>query len=385
MNNILEFSQCANCGACYNICPVNAISVRADTLFYQLHVEEDKCIRCGKCKAVCPVNRPSEGKVPRMAYSMIHKNTKTVRTSSSGGVFSAIAEEILKRGGIVFGAAYADNFRSVKMCSTEQVPLEKLKVSKYVESEVGETFREVKERLERSQEVLYSGAPCQIAGLKRYLGKEYDNLFTCDFSCGGFPSHKIYGEYLDSICQKLGSDTITEVNFRPKIYGWNNHAIRICTENGRQYVRSAGADPYFDCFTGSHAKYSVREYCLECSFGASHSSDIILADFWMHMRISNVRNDNKGISLVIANSEKGEHMMNMLSRRMAVTVLDLNSAGYNLKCNHSNEERRIGRAEFLRKCEKNGFVPVVSHYKLKSHKMFLIKYRIKKALGKTQG
>ena len=385
MNNIMDFSKCANCGACYNICPVNAICVDANSLFYTLTVDEELCIHCGKCKNICPVNSPMQQPAPLAAYSAIHYDKELLLTSSSGGVFIAIATEILNKGGVVFAAAYTPDFRCVEICSTEQVPVDSLKVSKYVESLVGDTFQQVKAYLEESREVLYCGAPCQIAGLKRYLNKEYKTLLTCDFSCGGFPSHKIYADYLDKISQKLHSKELIEVNFRPKTYGWNNHAIRIRAKNGRQYVRNAQADHYLDLFIGEHRKYSVRDYCLECQFGASHSSDIILADFWKHRSISNILNNNKGISLIIANSEKGKAMIDILSKHMAITVLDLESASYNLKPNQYSTKNRCARERFLQTYKNEGFSKSVRMHRLKNHSTFVIKYTIKKLLGKTQG
>lgn len=177
MNNISEFNKCANCGSCYNICPKNAISVLPDDLFYKLSVDEDKCTGCGICKNVCPVNIPKRAQNIMSAYAVVHNNEKIVKESSSGGAFSALAEWIIDRGGVVFGAAYSKDCTCVEMSFTEKVKLDDLRRSKYVESKVGYTFREVKTLLDGGKYVLYCGAPCQIAGLKRYLRKEYETNY----------------------------------------------------------------------------------------------------------------------------------------------------------------------------------------------------------------
>ncbi len=383
MNNISDFTQCSNCGACYNACPVGAISVREDGLFYHVAVDEAKCISCGLCKKVCPVNTPQQVQKPLAAYAAIHRDAHVVKVSSSGGVFTAIAERVLKQGGVVFGAAYSNDCRSVEMASTENKTLEELRRSKYVESKVGMSFQEVKHHLvKQNRYVLYCGSPCQIAGLKRYLRKDYEKLITCDFSCGGMPSHRLYAEYLDNIEKKLGA-AVCEVNFRPKIYGWSTHAMQIKATNGRKYKKVYTADPYFDCFIGGHMKYSVREYCLSCQFADNHYADIILADLWKLQLWKNADNSNQGVSLIIANSPKGEEMIRNLSESVSLIPLELGAASYNLAKKHYSDELISNRARFLKKCEQVGFMEAVKEHQLKSSSRFLLKYYIKKLIGRS--
>ena len=262
-NNIIDFDKCANCGACYNICPKKAITLNENNLYYELQVDNDKCISCGICKQVCPVNSPIKNQKVINAYGAIHNNEEIVLRSSSGGIFSAIAQYVIDNGGIVYGACYSDDFKNVNICSSETHTLEQICRSKYVESRVNQSFLEVKEKLHDNKLVLYCGAPCQIAGLKRFLKEDYDNLITCDFSCGGLPSHKMYQEYLSYIKKKLRAKSITEVNFRPKIYGWEKYAIKIKASN-KVYKKWAFADVYFSCFLKQ--RLSIRDYCYECSF-----------------------------------------------------------------------------------------------------------------------
>jgi len=378
MNNISAFQKCSNCGACYNACPVNAILVKEDELFYRPIVDEAKCLDCGLCRKMCPVNAPLRAQKTVRAYAAIHNDGQVVQSSSSGGAFHALAELTLRDGGIVYGAAYTEGVQKVSMCSTEQVSLEQLQRSKYVESLVGLSFRDVKEQLETGREVLYCGAPCQIAGLKRFLGKEYDNLLTCDFSCGGMPSHKMYQQWLDWLEGKLKSH-VTGVDFRAKTFGWFPVALKVWTEKGKAYNRLVTEDPYFDCFTSTHI--SVRDYCLECEFANNHYADIILADLWKYKSISKVDNRNKGISLLITNSEKGERAIAAISKQMALTTLELESASYNLKDKPVKPGFMNVRRDFLEKCEAVGFVSAAGK---RNHDWKVrLKYKIKKLLGRV--
>lgn len=378
MNNISAFQKCSNCGACYNACPADAISVCGDELFYRPVVDQTKCVDCGLCRTVCPVNEPQQVQQPRRAYAAIHNEAQVVKTSSSGGAFRALADRVREKGGIVYGAAYTDAFRVVRICSDEQVQLEKLQKSKYVESLVGDSFRDAKEKLNCGKPVLYCGAPCQIAGLKRFLGKEYDNLLTCDFSCGGMPSHKMYREWLDGLKTKLEADVIG-VDFRPKSFGWNLHSVSVRAKNGRTYSRLAGEDAYFDCFVGKHI--SVRDYCLECEFANNHYADIILADFWKHRSISKIENGNKGISLLIANSEKGERAIEDMSGQVALTTLELEPAAYNLCEKPSKPGFYKERIAFLDECREKGFVMAAGQRQY--NRKFRLKHKIKKLLGRN--
>ena len=385
MNNIAEFSHCSNCGACYNICPVDAICVREDGLFYEVAVDDDKCIRCGLCKKVCPVNTPENRQQVQAAYGLIHNNADIVKVSSSGGAFSAMADYVLSKRGVVFGAVYADDGKSVEIHSTETRSLDDLRRSKYVESKVGNSFREVKSVLTTTpdQLVLYCGAPCQIAGLKRYLGKDYENLITCDFSCGGMPSHKMYAEYVSSIEKKLGSP-IKDVNFRPKTYGWLHHAIQITGANGKRYRKLAIADTYFSCFIGTNYHHSsTRDYCMHCDFADNHYADVILADFWKYQTASNIQNDDTGISLIVTNSAKGERIIKEISKNVALTILDKDKACYNLVKKNFSDEVIQRRAAFIEEVEQKGFVAVAKTLKLSNPLKFKVKRVIKKLIGRV--
>ncbi len=378
MNNISSFTKCSNCGACYNICPKDAIAVEKKELFYSVEVKNEVCINCGMCVRVCPVNSQENTQNTITAYAAYNRDQEIVKKSSSGGVFTAIAKKILSEGGVVFGAAYSKDFCTISIKSTDEVCLEELTRSKYVESLSEYSFRDVKRELEKNRKVLFCGAPCQVAGLKKYLGRIYENLLTCDFSCGGMPSHKLYIEYLKYIEKKLKAP-ICEVNFRPKTYGWMEYAIKIRSGNGKEYNNFAVSDPYYYCFIGNHL--SVREYCYECTFANNHASDIILADFWKVSTDSRLYNDDTGLSLIISNSNRGNEFIQGLNKELSLTVLDIEKASYNLKKKEPSEHIMQKRTVFLDLCQKEGLIKAVKKsFKLKPRWKMRLKYKIKKIL-----
>ena len=381
MNNVSEFTKCANCGACYNICPRGAIIVGEDKLFYNLKVDTEKCIDCGLCKKVCPVNNKCDKVSPLNAYGTYNRDYQKIKQSSSGGVFIALAEYILSLGGVVYGAVYGNNCKEIVIKSTDEVNLTELLRSKYVESSVGQAFKTIKTQLESGRKVLFCGAPCQVAGLKKFLQQEYENLLTCDFSCGGMPSHKFYEEYLDYISVNKLKAEIETVNFRPKLYGWRTHSIEIKAKNKKAYRSFAIADPYFCAFIGDHT--SVRDYCYECKFADNHASDIILADFWLVKKISRVKDDNSGLSLVISNSPKGENALQNIDGQLMRTILDLEKASYNLVQKSYDADFIEQRKEFLQECKKHGFIKTAKKKKRASNFILKWKYRIKKLLGRA--
>lgn len=348
MSNITQYTKCSGCGACSQSCPADAIRMDDTGLFYRPVVDEAKCVDCGKCLQVCPVNDPRQGNGVLSAWGAIHQDGTVVKNSSSGGVFTALAETVLASGGVVFGACFREDRKEVIL---EQGPVEALRKSKYVESRTGDTFRQVKQLLNQGKTALYCGAPCQIAGLKRYLGREYEGLVTCDFACGGMPSHKLYQDYLEGLERQYGAKVET-VDFRPKTLGWEHHAIRVSFSNGRVYDNAAELDPYFYVFIYGH--YSVGALCLECPFSDSHDADITLADFWKHREFPGWENPGQGLSLVLAATPKGERLLKAAARNMELEQLDIQKASYNRTGRKCTEGQKAKREAFLRDCRESG-------------------------------
>lgn len=325
-NNISQFSKCANCGACMNICPKDAISLDVSGDFYRYVVDETKCVDCGACVKSCPVNYPVLHLDLKGAYGGWHKDPEVVKTSSSGGAFTAIANYVLSKGGIVYGAAYSDDCKEVICRSTEETTLDNIKRSKYVESTVGFAFREIKEKLENGSYVLFCGTPCQVTGLMRYLRKEYERLITIDFACGGLTSHRLYQAHLCKLEKKYHSN-VSAVNFRAGLYGWKQYALKVDFQNGKSYKTPAELDPYVHAFM--YSRCANRENCLDCNFRDTHYADFMIADYWRWFEYSNLPNDETGISLILTNSDKAEKLIEEISREMYLEKQDLNKANYN--------------------------------------------------------
>lgn len=372
--NISLFKNCAFCGACYHSCPKKAISINKNTLFYSFTVDQELCIECGACVAVCPVNGDFSCTSPISALAGWHKDDYVVQSSSSGGAFYTLAKKVLDEDGIVFGAAYSDNFKTVVFRSTDEIPLERLQKSKYVESLVEDSFFYVENELRNGRKVLFCGTPCQVAGLKCYLKKDYEHLLTCDFACGGVPSHKIYDEYLQTLENKYNS-AIKQVDFRPKTFGWKRYAMLIDFQNGKRYSKLAVEDAYLKSFL--YGKYTVRDYCLKCKFSDHHFSDITIADFWMHKQYSNLTNDN-GISLILCNTEKGQNAAQDMKNCFVFQKLDVSQVSYNHKKTQTTEQKQENRKAFLKMCEESGFLYTFNQFFSNS-----IKDKIKILISKT--
>ena len=373
-NNISRIKNCTACCSCLNSCPVDAISVDSRTFFYNVIVDSSKCIDCGKCLSVCPQNTVLNPTKPLLAYGLINKSDKILKQSSSGGFFYEIAKYIISIGGLVFGCAYSDSKQSAVISSaSKETEILRLTKSKYVESNVGYVFRKVKNELIQGKTILYCGSPCQIAGLKLFLGKDYSNLITCDFACGGFPSHLIFEHYLNELSLKNKSE-IKSIDFRPKDFGWSRHSILIDFKNGKKYKCLARLDPYFYNFL--YSRFSIRDNCLTCNFTNRHLSDFTMADFWMYKDLSSFQNNNKGISLVHCNSDKSVQIIKKVLFNFEYEIVDLERSQYNYvakpklsKLFYDNRER------FLNTCNDNLYKASVDYGMMHGLKSFIFKLK----------
>lgn len=350
MNNISIIKNCTSCGACVCSCPTKAITVGED-YYYKTTIDEEKCVSCGKCLSVCPINTQKAGNQPLKAVAGWSNQADVRAKSSSGGAFSVIADYVLEQNGVVFGARYFDDCKKIVFGSTDNCSLDELRRSKYVESFTGDSFVQVQNALKSGRLVLFCGTPCQVAGLSNYLGKQYDNLILCDFACGGLPSHKIYKDYIGQLEKKFNSKVVS-VNFRPKVSGWSKYHILIQFANGKQYSKLALFDPFFWSFV--YGRVSIRDNCYDCKFSDNHFSDISLADYWKYTDTTKIENDEKGISLVVANTEKGNKIIDVISGRMKCYDLDLHKASYNYRKTEHNVDVMNRRTDFFVVLEKEG-------------------------------
>ena len=323
MIEIKDKSNCSGCHACANACLKNCIDLISDEEgFWYPQVDKGKCIDCGLCKKVCPIIhkwQPDESRTTK-AIAAINMNDDIRLKSSSGGVFTLIAEEIINQGGVVFGAAFADDFRSVHhICVDNTDDLNKLRGSKYVQSKIGDSYKQAKDYLDSGRTVLFTGTPCQIGGLYSYLRKQYDNLLTQDIICHGVPSPMVWEKYVDEREQKAASTTQRMI-FRHKKYGWKSYAVLFEFSNNTAYVKNHREDSFMKAFL---LNSSLRPSCYACSFrGIKRQADVTLADFWGVHNVAPNMDDDKGTSLILIHSIKGKKLFDNISDKIRSLEVD---------------------------------------------------------------
>jgi len=313
---------CTGCAACVQVCKQDAVKMNADDEgFLFPDINEERCLDCGLCRKTCPINTALDEQQEKGVYACFSNDEDIRRNSSSGGIFSLLAQSVLSRSGVVFGAEFDESFR-VRHNYIENIGrLDALRRSKYVQSDVGDTYKKAEKFLDEGRMVLFTGTPCQIAGLKALLKKKYENLLTCDLACHGVPSPKIWGMYLDFIKEKY-QDEISAISFRDKSTGWNNSSMRIDFKNGRQYREKVKRETFF---IGFGKCIFNRNSCFNCKFRIQNTkADITLADFW-GIDKQNDKNftDNKGVSLVITHTESGEAAMSLLTAGICIKERNL--------------------------------------------------------------
>lgn len=301
-NNLPNSYKCTGCAACENICPVSAIDMILDTDgFYRPKANAEKCTSCGLCEKTCPVLHPKyENSANPDCYALMAQDELRFR-SSSGGAFGILAGIILERNGVVCGAAYSDDFKTVKhIIITDNSELYKLQGSKYIMSNVGGIYAEVKKYLHEGRYVLFSGTPCQVAGLNSYLGKEAtsERLLTVDLICHGIPSVKAFHNYMRDV---HGNRKITHLGFKDKEYGWHA-SMTIGFDNNEVYNMPCERDDYFRSYLNGLNKNHI---CGECPFAQiPRQGDITIGDYWGINNVNPDYNDKKGTSVVLMNNEK---------------------------------------------------------------------------------
>lgn len=295
--------DCCGCGGCYAVCPQGCISMKKDKEgFLYPHVNEAVCTDCGMCETVCPIINAAVSQGSSESWAVYAKSEELVKCSSSGGVFSVLAETVINDGGVVFGAAFDTEWkvRTRKAESLEE--LNSLRKAKYVQCETGNAYCEIKNLLLQGVEVLYCSTPCQIAGLLSFLDGKCDNLYTVDIVCHGVASPDVWQYYLS-----LQKETIRLVNFRDKRDGWEKNSISLQFSNARELVERNAQNPYMQAFLHG---LSVRPSCFACKFKGLHRAcDITLGDLWGAEHQCPEGYNFYGTSLVLVHSKRGQHLM----------------------------------------------------------------------------
>lgn len=374
MIDIINKMNCCGCASCESICPKQAIEMKPDVYgFLYPVIDEDKCVNCGRCLKACFLEQgyDTSGNFKKpINYAARHKDIKEVEKSRSGGVFKAVSDYILSLGGVVYGAAFDETWKVVHIRVETVEELDRLRGSKYTQSDLRGIFSSVSNDLKSNRKVIFSGTPCQCAGLKLYLkSKRIDmvNLYILDIVCHGVPSPSIWSEYVRMIENKYGK--ILSINMRDKkIVGWNGHEESFRFENKTIYKHSFRVVFY--------TELTSRESCYNCKFAnLNRPSDLSLADFWnWEKNAPDLNRDNKGISQILINTDKGLNLFKMSCSSLYFQETDTESSiQYNMQ--HPTH-RPEGRDEAELYYKNHGFMPFMCRYSDSNiYTWALMKYR----------
>lgn len=306
MITIKKKEDCCGCSACVQICPIQCISFnKDDSGFFYPFVESSLCISCGLCEKVCPTLNKWDKQEPRETYAIKYDNDSIRLSSSSGGVFTLLAEQVIDDGGVVFGASFTDDWKVVHSYVEDKDELCIFRGSKYVQSEVGRSFILAESFLKSGRRVMFTGTPCQISALKRFLKKDYNNLLAVDIVCHGVPSPSLWEYYLTCVSKGCDDEKLLDISFRSKYYGWHNFSMMFKSIDKKglsyHYYQSHNDAPYLKLY---ESNLLLRPSCYRCNAkGGTSRADITIGDFWGIENICPDFDDDKGISLVCVNND----------------------------------------------------------------------------------
>lgn len=363
MITINDKRDCSGCTACYAICGRHAIEMREDPLGFKYPVvDTEKCVECGLCDKVCAFNdiysTPDNLDRP-IALGGRHKDIEEVDKSRSGGIFAALSDAVLSEGGVIYGAGYDSSFRVIHKRATDPSERDELRGSKYVQSDIGNIFLQVESDIKANRKVLFSGTPCQTAGLSSFLRLRKvncDRLLICDIVCHGVPSPYIWRDYLKYI-QKKERQKIIDVNFRDKLrFGWSAHKESFKLEN--KYISTC-------TYTNAYFQHiMIRRSCEVCHYtNLRRTGDITLADFWGWEKSNpDMNKDDKGISLILVNTNKGARHIEQIKNKILSFPVNIEQA---LQPNlQSPSSVHPGREQFEKDYERFGFEKSMSRHAL---------------------
>lgn len=370
----LKKENCTGCGACANICPKNALKMEDDTCGFKYpKINDEKCINCGLCKSVCPILniKDTDTNYKSKVYACWSKDLENRFKSTSGGLFTEIARNIIDNNGYVIGAAYNKENMVEHTVAHNLTQLDNLRQSKYLQSDTKDIYIEARRLLNNNSLLAFVGSPCQIAALKSFLKKDYDNLLTIEFICRGMNSPKAYKSWLSEIEQNENKK-VARIWFKYKENGWKSSPRR---------TRIDFSDKTYKVFEGNDNKYMcgylgpnlyIRPSCGDCKFnGIKRQADITLADFW---GIEESLDDDKGTSLVLVNSKKGDYYFNSIKKNIIVSERNIDEIRKGNVCFDTSVIINKKSEKFLNELNDNNFTELVDKYS----KIPLIKRIIKK-------
>lgn len=366
MIQISDKSKCCGCKACGDICPKQAISFSTDIEgFWYPQVDESKCINCGLCEKACPVINIAQLKKndfdkPAHTIAAVNKNMRVRWDSTSGGAYTALAEGMLEQGGYISGAVYNKDFSVSSIVTNNPDDLGRLRSSKYLQSNPADLYKNIKQLLQNGEKVLACGTPCQMAALRSFLRKDYENLIIVDIICRGVNSPKVYRAYLDSL-EKRYNSKVVYVKAKNKELGWRNLTRKVTFENGQSYYGVFMDD---DFRRGYHTNVYCRPSCYDCQFkGFPRMADITIADYWGIEKVDKNLDMNIGTSMMLLNSNKGVAYFEKIKDKLEFRETAFEDIlGGNIALRKSIEPATIDRKSFFEDLDANDFDYVTQKY-----------------------
>lgn len=377
MIQVKNKEDCCGCSACVNICPKNCISMELDDEgFCYPKVDEKQCINCNLCVRTCPILKPveKEQQGEPSCFVAYAKDSALRTASSSGGMFGVLAQYVLSHGGTVFGAEFDHNLSVVHTGINSIEQLHKLQGSKYVQSDVSDSFRQVRNLLLNNKMVLFSGTECQIAGLKSYLGElDCTNLITIDILCHGVPSPKVLKKYFQWQ-EKENHSKITGAYFRDKKMGWKHFGMLLDFSNKSEYYCDAQQDAYMRLFLSN---ICLRPSCYNCHFkGYNRLSDLTLGDAWGVYNHSPEMDDDRGTSVVLVHTEKGAALLSLVEEQIRVKKVEMQQAIPPTAESIQSAVPHMNRKQFFKKLNGNvDFMELLKLEKLNITQRILRKFK----------
>ena len=326
MINIVDKKKCCGCTACEAACHKKCIRMITDNEgFIYPEVDKKICVDCKICENVCPIINPPKVSSEINSYVVRDKRKNVVKQSTSGGVFTSMMEYVLKNNGIIYGVIADEKqiVRHIRIESADDDRIKKIPGSKYVRSDITGIYKQIKIDAEAGKLICFSGTPCQVAGLKNYLHKDYSNVILVDVVCRGNPSPLFWKKFVEYLESKYNSK-ITNVQFRSKTYGYHSGSMRVDFENGKKYVASVNANIFLKAF---FKDLCSRPSCYDCAFKSEkRCSDLTLYDCWHAGELLRIKDDDKGYTNVIVHSKAGKDFLKNISEYLEIFEVDTEKA-----------------------------------------------------------
>ena len=372
----VDYEKCTGCGACVQRCPKRCFSwTEREFGFRYPQIDKDACVNCGQCEKVCPIDKALEVSAEQKAYAAVHKDDEVLAKSTSGGAFTAIADAVFAQGGIVYGAAMLDGMQVKHIRTSGKDDFEGLRSSKYLQSDTGTTYQMVEQDLKQGKTVLYSGTPCQIDGLKNFLGKDYENLYTVDIVCHGVGSQAYFDKYMDYARERYGK--IKALRFRSKEYaGWSCGGVVVVVDSSDclKKIPYRDFDNYYYSYFLSGDIY--RKSCYSCKYANTNRvGDFTLGDYWGVEALNLPLQTENGCSLLLVNNRHAMQLLDEIESLDRVETTVEQAAHCNKQLNAPSKlmdsrQNRIGEYESMSGQQ------IQKEY-LKNHRKTVVKGKLK--------